>query len=326
MSHQAGVRQVVATAGTALTEQQLKALGRFTPDIRLSFDADRAGANATERAIPIAGKVGVSLSIIDIPSGKDPDELIKQNPETWEKIIEHPKYALDWIVERYVSLLDLKSAQGKREFSDVLLPIVQRLTDSVEQDHYLNKIAELMQVSRSALDAKLKKTVDSAPPPRRRKQPIARQEPDKVALENSKTQNHLLAIVLKNPPLRRYLQLLNTEMFIDPRAGELYKFLQSNPDFSSDSDGLPKEVQNLAEYAKILLLQYEELYQGLDELELRYEAARLQTRVTEQFVKHEKEKMIVQLGSSDEASTKTILEQAKELDALLKQAREGKDG
>src|SRR5262249_46952302 len=64
MSHQAGVKQVVATAGTALTEQQLKALGRFTPDIRLSFDADRAGASATERAIPIASKVGVSLSVI----------------------------------------------------------------------------------------------------------------------------------------------------------------------------------------------------------------------------------------------------------------------
>src|SRR6185295_3711491 len=63
-SHQAGVRQVVATAGTALTEQHLKALSRFTPDIRLSFDADTAGLNATERSIPIASKVGVSLSVI----------------------------------------------------------------------------------------------------------------------------------------------------------------------------------------------------------------------------------------------------------------------
>ena len=79
-SHQAGIRQVVATAGTALTEPHLKALSRFTGDIRLAFDADKAGVAATERAIPIASRVKVSLSMIDIPSGKDPDELIKQDP------------------------------------------------------------------------------------------------------------------------------------------------------------------------------------------------------------------------------------------------------
>jgi len=78
-SHQAGVRQVVATAGTALTEANMKAMSRFTEDVRLSFDADKAGIAATERAIPIASKVGVSLSIITIPTGKDPDELIKQD-------------------------------------------------------------------------------------------------------------------------------------------------------------------------------------------------------------------------------------------------------
>ena len=83
-SHQAGVRQVVATAGTALTEPQLKALSRFTGDIRLCFDADKAGMAATERAIPIASRVKVSLSIIDMPSGKDPDELIRQDPELWQ--------------------------------------------------------------------------------------------------------------------------------------------------------------------------------------------------------------------------------------------------
>src|SRR5206468_8755045 len=121
-SHQAGVRQVVATAGTALTEYQLKALGRFTGDIRLSFDADKAGMNATERAIPIASKVKVSLSIISIPSGKDPDELIKQNPNTWKEVIGKHQYALDWLMERYQKLLNVESAEGKRQYSDVLLP------------------------------------------------------------------------------------------------------------------------------------------------------------------------------------------------------------
>jgi DNA primase len=110
-SHGAGVRNVVATAGTALTEPHLKALSRFTGDIRLAFDADKAGIAATERAIPIASRVKVSLSIIDIPSGKDPDELIRQDPKLWEQAIENNQYALDWLIKRYSESLDITSAQ-----------------------------------------------------------------------------------------------------------------------------------------------------------------------------------------------------------------------
>jgi DNA primase len=87
----------------------LKALSRFTGDIRLSFDADKAGVAATERAIPIASRVKVSLSIIDIPSGKDPDELIKQDPKLWEAAIAKNQYALDWLMARYETLLDIDS-------------------------------------------------------------------------------------------------------------------------------------------------------------------------------------------------------------------------
>jgi DNA primase len=154
-SHQAGVRQVVATAGTALTEPHLKALSRFTGDIRLCFDADNAGLNATERSIPIAGKVNVSLSIITIPSGKDPDELIRQDASLWQSIIQKPQYALDWLIERYQAKLDITSAQGKREFSDVVLAIIRDLSDSVERDHYIEQISARIGVSRQALDDKL---------------------------------------------------------------------------------------------------------------------------------------------------------------------------
>ena len=67
---------------------------------------------ATERAIPIAARVKVSLSIIDIPSGKDPDELIKQDPKVWEAGYRaSTQYALDWLMDRYQKLLDINSAR-----------------------------------------------------------------------------------------------------------------------------------------------------------------------------------------------------------------------
>jgi DNA primase len=65
----------------------------------------------------------VSLSIIDLPSGKDPDELIQAESESYGKLlITQHQYALDWLMKRYQELLDLDSAPGKREFSDILLP------------------------------------------------------------------------------------------------------------------------------------------------------------------------------------------------------------
>ena len=316
-SHQAGVRQVVATAGTALTEQHLKTLGRFTEDIRLSFDADKAGLAATERAIPIASKTGVSLSIVNLPGAKDPDELIRQNPKAWRDSIEQPEYALDWLIERYLKLLNIESALGKRQFSDVILKVVGSLTDPVEQEHYLLKISGLIGVSLEALQAKLQSKTVAVRHKSVRAQPVF----DKTALvEFVKAQDHFLSLMFRQPKLRDFLERLEPNMFIAGQASELFNFLKLNPSFSGTDNA--KELQGLAEYAKILVLQYEELYGDLDIIELRYEAARLQTRLIEHYVKTSKQILTEQLSVADEATTVRILEQVKQLDGLLKQAKE----
>lgn len=322
MSHQVGVRQVVATAGTALTESHLKALSRLTPDIRLSFDADKAGISATERAIPVASKVGVSLSIITIPSGKDPDELIKQDAGLWQDVIEKPKYALDWLIMRYEQSLDLSSAVGKRQFSDVLLPIVRSLSDSVEQDHYLNTIAGLAGVSKEALITKMnQKAGEQVKQLKTRKTEIPRL--DKETIEYNKAQDHFMCLMLIHPTLRGYMDQMSEGMFARESARDLYAFLKEHQEFSGKSAELRGVVQNLADYVKILVLQYEELYRDLDQLELTYEATRLRNRLVEQFVKHEKQKLVAGLGHADEAATAQLLARAKQLDALLKEAKGG---
>jgi DNA primase len=317
-SHQAGVRQVVATAGTALTEPHLKALSRFTGDIRLSFDADKAGIAATERAIPIASRVKVSLSIIDIPSGKDPDELIKQDPKLWEAAIEKHQYALDWLMERYQKLLNLTTAQGKREYSDVLLPVVRGLSDDVERDHYLNAIAATIDVSREALEQKFHKTTAAEQVPRRRSVKATPQQLDRVSIENKKTQDNFLSLMLMRITLREFLEIMTPEMLFTEEARELLAFLKANPDFDGKA---PDKVKNLADYVKIEALLYEELYQGLELNELHYEAARLQARLVEQFVKTEKTKLVHEMENANQATTRDLLGQAKKYDELLKRVK-----
>jgi DNA primase len=319
-SHQAGVRQVVATAGTALTEPHLKALSRFTGDIRLSFDADKAGVAATERAIPIASRVKVSLSIIDVPSGKDPDELIKQDPELWKEAITQNQYALDWLMARYKKLLDTQSAKGKREYSDILLPVVRGLSDDVERDHYMNAIAEAIGVSKEALAQKLSKTSGPNTAERRRRIKTTPQQLDKTAVENQKNQDQFLALMLSRQTLREFLDLVTPEMLYKDEAKQLLEFLKKNPNFK----GKPEEAEPLrpiAEYSKIVALLYEELYQGLELNELHYEAARLQARLVEQFIKNEKLKLASKLETADQADTQALLTKAKQYDALLNQVK-----
>jgi DNA primase len=316
MSHQAGVKQVVATAGTALTEPHLKTLGRLTGDIRLCFDADTAGLNATERAIPIASKTKVSLSIVSIPSGKDPDELIKQDVEMWKEIIQKPQYALDWLTDRYKKILDVTSAEGKRKYSDILLPVVKSLADPVEQDHYLNAISEATGVSVEALSTKMKtgRDMDAATPQRRR---VTQPPIEKTAVERIKVEDHYLSLMLLHKDLRPYLEHLRADMFSRPEAGEMFAFLETHLDYAGAKDKDPTELRPLAEYSKLLGLQYEELYSGLEFTELQYEAARLQARLVETFVKTKKQNIANELQDADEARTRILLAEARELDTLL---------
>jgi DNA primase len=313
-SHQAGVRQVVATAGTALTEQHLKALSRFTGDIRLSFDADKAGLSATERALPIASKVGVSLSVITIPSGKDPDELIKQDANKWQVIIEQPQYALDWLMERYSKLLDVTSAQGKREFSDIILRVVRDLQDQVEQEHYVGKVAELIGVSRGALLSKLNQP-EAAPKLKTKK--TQNIPPDKAAQDLIKTANHLLALVLLQPTLRGYLAPIKQQMLVEDQARELLAFLEQHPAFTAGPT-TPAAWRPLADYGKMLVLLFEELYQDLEISELHYEAARLQAHLIDRYVKMQKQRIVRELETADETRSTQLMEAANKLNNLLR--------
>jgi DNA primase len=262
-----------------------------------------------------ARRVGVSLSVLTLPEGaKDPDELIQKDAKKWLKTLEQPKYALDWLIERYEAQLDLESGVGKRQFSDVLLPVVKNLQDSVEQDHYVQVLAQKIGVSADALRSKLNQKSGTTRVLKRNKVDLIQPALD---TEFIKFQDHLLAIGLMQPALRTYLKPITVEMLITEPAQQLLAFLDAHPDFTGD----PKEaakLKDIGDYAKILNLQYEELYQGLELLELRNEAARLQARVIEHYVKKQKQLLAQKMNQASEADSTKWLEQAKALDQLLR--------
>lgn len=154
-SHQAGVKQTVATSGTAMTEQHLKILSRLTSDVRLAYDGDDAGVNATERAIGLASNLGINLSVIsDYHGAKDPDELIQQDSKLWQDAVTNCRPAMDWILDKYEEKLDLMSAQGKKEYSDVAMKMINSIVDPVVKKHYEQVVAKRLDVTVEDLVAK----------------------------------------------------------------------------------------------------------------------------------------------------------------------------
>ncbi len=303
-SHQAGIRQVVASAGTALTSYHLKSLQRFTGDVRLSFDDDRAGQDAAERAIPLAQSVGVELSMISIPSGKDPDELIRQDPKLWEQVVENSQYMIDWLIERIAANLDLQSAQGKRQFITRILEIVRVLNDPVEQEHYARVLADRTNTSFETIKAKLQE--QTGVQKRLKRVKAVADEPD--IREARVREQHLLAMSMKVVEIGEILAKLPLDVF-SMEAQITASYIQAHPGISPNED----------EYAKMLALLFEEQYQHSPEEELVYQAKRLLSRLVTDYAKRKKTLLIQELSEADEQKQTTILQAVKHLDDLVVQ-------
>jgi DNA primase len=255
-SHQAGVKNVVACAGTALTTWHLKSLGRLSRNVRLCFDGDKAGVAATERAIGLAEPLDLKLSVVDWakcdvilseqsesknlsdkkdPSAgarddnaeppKDPDEIIEKfGPEIWRKIVETSTApAVDWVIEKYAADHDLTTADGKKELTTRALKLVRNLRDAVEIEFYLDKLARLTGVSLDALKQKMYSTTTEVKP-RKNLKPIKSPRREYSRQTEQFFLNQIFAVAVKQPRLRSVLNNLPDE-YLTKNFAELKYFL-----------------------------------------------------------------------------------------------------
>lgn len=296
-SHQAGVRMVVATAGTAMTEHHLKALSRLSHNVRLAFDGDKAGIQATERAIGIAQAVGVELTIISLPGdAKDPDELIQQGPALWQQAIDRSEPVLDWILKQYSSRYDMTSASGKRAFSTAALTVVRTLKDAVEREHYLKEIARYIDTTYDTLITKLKSAQEVGD--KALKRPSAtldtHQKPDTYSY-----QDNLIAVLLIDPNTHDLLAHVDPASFEGEDRQVVMGYLAAHPGKAVFK--VPKELQSVETYVKILLLKAEARYADWNDQDRYFETARLLRQVTTEHKKQQKNRLLEELRDAETA-------------------------
>ncbi|MFA6171614.1 MAG: DNA primase [Patescibacteria group bacterium] len=156
-AHQAGFLNTIASSGTALTSEQVALLKRYTGNVALGFDMDQAGEMAAERGARGAMAAGMNISVVCVPLGKDPDECIRQDPAEWKKAIENTKPLMQYFFDQTFSKLDLEKVDHKREAARKLLGIVGRLGNRIEEDLWLKKLSQKIDVTENILKETLMK-------------------------------------------------------------------------------------------------------------------------------------------------------------------------
>ncbi len=153
-AHQAGFENVVASLGTALTRGQVELATRYADAVALAYDVDLAGEQATQRGLieELGPDQSVSkVRVVRIPAGKDPDELIRTDPEAWRAAVAEAKPVIDYFIDRSVSEVDMGTVAGKRELTSRVLTLLKRVADPIVRSLYLQRLAQLVGVEERML-------------------------------------------------------------------------------------------------------------------------------------------------------------------------------
>ena len=157
-SHQFNVTNVVCSSGTALTSEQLNLLKRFTTNLAIAFDADAAGNAATIRGLDLARTLDFSIKIITLPpeAGKDPDDAVRKDPELWKQAITDALPVVEWLYRNAFRQSDTSTPEGKKMVAAMLLPELKHISNAVERDAWMNRLAKDLGVSEDALREAMK--------------------------------------------------------------------------------------------------------------------------------------------------------------------------
>ena len=249
-AHQHGYQNVVASMGTALTERQVSRLKSIARSYVLALDPDTAGQEATLRSLesswrvferqrvggrqratgPLYQSEQLVLKIMALPPGRDPDQVIREDPAGWQTLVDGASPFIEFVIETVGSRYDLGSATGRAQAAEALGPLVASVGNAVEQEHYFTRLAATLGVSRESLEASIGKP-GAAPrrPPRTAPRRDAVQQASATALFDERRdslEEYILAVLLQRPDLHLEAYTAAPEYFRETENREVFTCLQ----------------------------------------------------------------------------------------------------
>jgi DNA primase len=316
-STQAHVNNVVAIKGSALTRDQVQLLRRAVNKVLLSLDMDDAGIEATKRAIQIIKEFDLELRVIQIPGGKDPDELAQKEPAKWREAVKSSISVYEFFLQHALTKFNQNEPEGKRQIIDFLAPIFGHITHEVERDFYLKKLAKALEVT----DEVVKKDIANF------------KDKGKLFLPNNESKNkdqnkneksrkqrieeYVLFLLFRNQP-PQLLQLgkeLQDYQWSVVGANQLIKFLLETEgvfNLAEFTKSLPSDLQQLVSDMYL----HAEYSSNFDTLKIESEWKKALTELMDVAVTEEIEQITTELEKLDQKREKSPAEEAAQAELL----------
>jgi len=225
-AHQHGVTQAVGTLGTALTEEQGKLLMRYTYNVVTCFDADTAGQDATKRGLDILQRLGLNVSVMTIPDGKDPDDFLKkQGFDEFQNALNSAYPFFEYNLLKLMEKYNRDTISGKIQIIQELVPTLYRVQSPVKRQGYIQMMAERLSFSEQAIYAEIKKFQQGQSLSREENHSeTVQQRRFQAATAGDKAQRVLLRFVLEKPEiLPKVEEFGGKELFSNDLYQEIYQ-------------------------------------------------------------------------------------------------------
>ncbi len=213
-SFQAGVENVVASKGTALTERQAAMLARIAENVVLCFDTDVAGDSASRRGIELLDMAGVTVRVADLGESKDPDEFAQKDAKGFKTAISKAANIYDYLIDSAAERFDPATADGQKKIGREILPVLSKISDDLVRAHYIEKLAKVLGLDISLVATAVEKKVADLEAPTKNLAPGVESRGD-AAMED-----YFLALFLAgNKVILKIVEMLEPEDF----AGEVQR-------------------------------------------------------------------------------------------------------
>ena len=226
LSHQVGIKNVVAAKGTALTSGQIELLKRYSQNLILCFDTDLAGDAAARRGIEIAETAGMNLKVIQVSGGKDPADIATTDPNLWQKAVSEAIPIYDYYLKSVSGRFDSKDPAGIRQIGAELIPIWAKITNDLVREHYIQKLAAYLRTDEEMIRKEIVKEQQT------------KQNPDYTKVLNQQVKSdistpshrqlleeYLMALLLHIPKDHIFIPTFPETLFVSEQLRQMYVLL-----------------------------------------------------------------------------------------------------
>ncbi len=312
--HQAGFDTAVASMGTALTQQQARAIKNYSTNVYISYDGDSAGQKATVRGLDILAECGLNVKVVSLPEGLDPDDVIKKyGREGYLKLLKTADTLPAFKIKVLKNDYDLNTPDGKSKFTVEALKVVAKMENPVEKEEYLKVIHDITGYSMDALRQQIGLSERKIEEKRAEEVKALEEEAEKKSESFDDAQLYIVASWVYGKPFVSLTDDIYTYLTSKTLA-EVYSFATEKMKLGQKVN--PSVLYNVTDgdVSKIVNYQFK-----VGDGEVKYKTCLL--KIKSDYLLKEKNRLVAEYSTTK--NTKLILEELGKIDQQLKELRNG---